>query len=176
MNIDINKPVSEIAHNMATDKAGANVIAPLKERPLVRTKVNSVIEGDENKLPLKFLHPDHAIKITDKQAKLIFGRVPDFPELRGDLRTFGPWQIPLSYRALCVTSLFDSSYGYCKTVHTIVFGFRTMVDIKQSGYQIEGRVSYQGKKIRCFSSTQMFELENGQLVNVAVIFACTPDR
>jgi hypothetical protein len=32
-------------------------------------------------------------------------------------------------------------------------------------------VSINGKKYSCFTSSQLFELENGKLINVAVIYA-----
>jgi hypothetical protein len=81
-------------------------------------------------------------------------------EVRGELRTFGPWSLPASYRALAV----DSD---CK-----VYGVRTLSHVRESGYALEGRVKVGGKSYRGFTSSQLFQRPDGSLVDVAVIHVC----
>lgn len=85
-------------------------------------------------------------------------------EKRGEIETRGVWSIPVSYTALCVN-----------TKNKTIYGYRTMRDIRQMGYDIEGRVSLNGKKIRGFSSSLMIELPDGRLFNCATIYACVKD-
>jgi hypothetical protein len=96
-------------------------------------------------------------------------------EARGELKTSGPWQIPVSYKALCTSSKWDAEktadYRRGSVLSVTFYGMRTMNKIRQSGYEIEGYVSVNGKKCSCFSSSQLFELENGKLIDVAVIHA-----
>ncbi len=52
-----------------------------------------------------------------------------------------------------------------------VYGVRSMNAPRESGYNMEGRVSVGGKTIRAFTSSQLFWVE-GKLVDVAVLFVC----
>jgi len=99
-------------------------------------------------------------------------------EARGELKTSGPWQIPVSYKALCQSTIYtpkEKQRYSAEQEKTTVYGLRTMNNIRQSGYEIEGYVSVNGKKCSCFSSSQLFELENGKLIDVAVIHARIKD-
>jgi len=114
-----------------------------------------------------------SIKLTDEQTRALF--TPEEitrGEIRGELKTFGPWQIPVSFTALCCSNHWDRS----KYPHTHgplhVYGKRTLSRPQQSGYELEGRVSIGGKKYRGFTSSQSFELPGGKLVNVSIIHAC----
>ncbi len=92
-------------------------------------------------------------------------------EKRGELKTFGPWQIPVTYKALAThTNFGDVRLGIsaCLTV----FGPRTLTKLKESGHCLEGRVSVNGKEYRGFTSSQLLELPNGKLVSVAIIHVC----
>jgi hypothetical protein len=86
---------------------------------------------------------------------------------RGDLKTFGPWQLPVSYTALA-TSCDFAAEGRPLTV----YGLRTLTKVNQSGHELEGRVSINGKSYRGFTSSQLFELPDGRLVSVAIIHVC----
>jgi len=103
-----------------------------------------------------------AMDITEKDIKA--------GEKRGELKTYGPWQIPISYRALCVSSIYSASY-YTKTERTMAYGVRTMTQCSESGYCLEGWVSIGRKKYSAFTSSQLFELPDGRLINVATIHA-----
>jgi len=52
------------------------------------------------------------------------------------------------------------------------YGKRTLTNLRESGHQFEGQVSVNGRKVRGFTSSQLFELPDGKLINVATIHAC----
>lgn len=92
-------------------------------------------------------------------------------EKRGELKTYGPWNIPISYKALCM-SMVNTYPDFPSITHNkTAYGIRTLTDIRQSGYELEGRVSIGGKKYSAFTSSQLFELPDGKLIDVAVIHA-----
>ena len=84
----------------------------------------------------------------------------DTDEVRGELNTRGMWSIPVSYRALAMD------------MHKRVFGIKTMTNVRESGYDLEGRLSIGGCKYRAFTSSQMFTRTDGSLCNVAIIYVC----
>lgn len=98
----------------------------------------------------------------------------DSGEIRGELKTIGPWQVPVSFKALCTSTVYTDKdkqrYGAEKESET-AYGIRTLSNIHQSGYELEGRVSINGKKYSAFTSSQLFELEDKRLVNIATIHA-----
>jgi len=51
-----------------------------------------------------------------------------------------------------------------------IYGNRTLSNPKPGGYELEGRVSLQGKKHTAFTSSHLFDLENGHLIDVGIIF------
>lgn len=89
----------------------------------------------------------------------------DTNEVRGNLKTQGRWSIPVSYRALAMD------------MHGRVFGIRTMSNVRESGHELEGRVSIEGKKYRAFTSSKLFTRNNGTLCDVAIVYVCgTPNK
>lgn len=120
---------------------------------------------------LIFSENTSTIKLTVEQAKnLGIDILQD--EIRGNLKTFGVWQIPISFNALCVSRKYgkkENSY-HDQCLQVIVYGNRTMTNVKQGGYELNGYVSIKGKKYSCFTSCQTFEVE-GKLIEVSVIHA-----
>ena len=115
-----------------------------------------------------------AIKLTAEQAKTM-GLHTGLDEVRGELKTRGPWQITVSYKALCTNTHYvpkEKAKFTAESDAFHVYGTRTMSNVKQSGYSLEGRVSICGKKVRAFTSSQLFQLPDGKLVSVAIIHAC----
>lgn len=116
-------------------------------------------------------NPEPAIKLTPEQATAL-GIDYTQDEIRGELKTFGAWSIPVSFKALCMSATYgvkeDSFISSC--LDKTIYGNRTMTNVRQGGYELEGYVSVKGKKYSCFTSSQLFDI-NGHLVNVAVIHA-----
>jgi hypothetical protein len=98
--------------------------------------------------------------------------IPDAGEDRFDITTTGSgWNIITKIRGLAIAALdrdpltSEPSKGY-------VFGYRTMNRPKESGYQLEGRISIGGKKYRAFTSSILFERSDKTLCDVAVLYVC----
>lgn len=113
-----------------------------------------------------------AVKLTAEQAKQLFSDTDIAAgEQQGHIETHGPWERPASYTALCTSNewnreVFPHEHG---PLH--VYGKRTLTRPVQSGYQLEGRVKVNGKSYRGFTSSQLFELPDGKLIDVATIHA-----
>jgi len=101
-------------------------------------------------------------KLTIEQAMSSFGTA-DAHEVRANMSFRGPWSIISGFEALCVHQDFGSG-------EITIYGKRRLQNIKQSGYQLEGTVSIAGKKHTAFTSSHLFELDNGHLISVATIF------
>lgn len=120
----------------------------------------------KNPPPLTLPADAGAIQITEAQLAS-FGI--DAVDTRGDLETRGPWSIPVRYKALAVSYV----WGPHSTVETVtLYGMRTMGNLKESGYSLEGRVSVGGRKRRGFTSAQLWQLPDGRLIETATIHVC----
>lgn len=114
-----------------------------------------------------------AYKITQEQAELLFTSDEIAKgEQRGNARCVGPWQICAAYTALCTSNTFNRDAFPIEHGPLHVYGKRTLTSVRQSGYELEGRVSVGGRKMRGFTSSQLFELPGGKLINAATIHAC----
>ena len=101
------------------------------------------------------------VKITENQWIEFISQ--SFEDNRGE------WQIPVKYRALAVRNNWKSN-EYGNWIESVtLYGKRTLGDIKEDGYKLTGRVSINGKKIRAYTSSVLFELPDGRLYGVAVI-------
>ncbi len=106
--------------------------------------------------------------LTEEQAKAIFTQADIAAgQKRGELKTFGPWHQPLTYKALACSQDFEAP-GKPMTV----LGERTLTKVRESGHELEGRISVAGKSYRGFTSSCLFELPNGTLVDCAIIHVC----
>lgn len=119
-----------------------------------------------NPPPLTLPADAGAIKITEAQLAS-FGI--DAVDSRGDLETYGPWSIPVRYKALAVSYV----WGPYSTMETVtLYGMRTMGNLKESGYCLRGRVSIGGHKRSGSTSAQLWELPDGRLIETATIHVC----
>jgi hypothetical protein len=114
--------------------------------------------------PFEIEYKGGAVKITEDQAKAM-GLNRAVPEMRGTVKHFGPWQIIYSYRALAVSHNFATDKG-------TVFGWRQLNKPREDGHCLRGSVSIKGKWHRAFTASQLFELPDGFLFNVATIHVC----
>lgn len=99
--------------------------------------------------------------------------------MHGKLDARGPWGIPVSYMALCMSVVWTPEGKQRFTAEresATAYGLRVLSSIHQSGHQLEGRVSVKGRRVRGFTSSQLFELPDGKLVEVAIIHACLNDK
>jgi hypothetical protein len=98
-------------------------------------------------------------------------------EIRGELKTFGPWCIPLSFKALCLSVEWDerNDWGCARMNHVTAYGLRTLSKVKYAAFHLEGKVTLDGRAVRGFTTFQMFVLPNGLLLNIDVIHACLND-
>ena len=111
--------------------------------------------------------PDYAVKLTLDQWQEFVGGEPR--DIRGELKTFGRWQIPVSYQALAISRVYPENKNFPESI--TIYGNRTLSKARQDGYHLSGQVSVNGKKKRGFTSSVMFEVE-GKLHEVAVIHTC----
>jgi len=83
--------------------------------------------------------------------------IPPGSEQRFDMECVGPWQIVSKIRGLAID------------LDGRVYGMRSMSRPRQSGYEMEGYVSIGSKKRSAFTSSMLFEREDGSLVSVACL-------
>jgi hypothetical protein len=101
----------------------------------------------------------HALGVTDAEIEA--------GEKRFDIETWGCYGVIRSLKGIVETGEFVEGTMKWKQFYSV----RTMTHPKQSGYDMEGTVSLGGVKSSGFTSSQLFELPCGKLVNVAVIFS-----
>lgn len=119
-----------------------------------------------------WINPDSStlpITYTDLVALGITTEEIGKGEARGELKTYGPWRLPVSFKALCMSCEWGE---YSKVTDSKAYGIRTLSKPRSSGYALEGTVSVNGRKVRGFTSSQLFVLPDGKLVEVAIIHAC----
>lgn len=119
-----------------------------------------------NQQPLTL--PAQAGAVTITEAQLTFFSVP-LEDSRGILEHYGPWQIPIRYTALVVSSVWgEHNFRETITLH----GYRTLYNLKESGYCLKGTVSVGGYKRRGFTSSELWKLPDGRLIETATIHLC----
>lgn len=90
---------------------------------------------------------------------------------------YGPWQICTKVIGLAVTATWkDIGISYEVVDNYTLHGDRSLIKPKQSGYDMEGHVSIDGIKHSAFTSSILFELPNGKLINVAVLHCRTKNK
>jgi hypothetical protein len=92
----------------------------------------------------------------------------DAGEKRLEMELSGPWHVCRSIRGIVERAEFGDNYGK-RWVE--FYPARKMTNPRSSGYDMEGHVSIAGRKSSAFTSSQMFELPDGRLVNCGILFA-----
>lgn len=114
-----------------------------------------------------------SLPITREEFKAL-GLDPDAGNIQGELKTYGPWQIPTSYKALLTSTVYipkdEARYTAEKESET-AYRIGTLSRPRQEGYCLEGRVKLNGKSYRAFTSSALFDVD-GKLVSVATIHVC----
>lgn len=112
-----------------------------------------------------------AININSNILEQLIGKDGiDKGEKRFDIKTFGPWQLQKSVTGLAVAK--NKNQDGVTTSEITIFGDRTMSKPEISGHDLYGKVSINGKRYRAFTSSQLFELEDGRLIDVAILYVC----
>lgn len=94
---------------------------------------------------------------------------PELENQRGDLETRGPWSLPVRYSAPCITLHWEKTPYNTQVAAVTLWGRRTMRDLRESGYQLEGRLSLGGLTVSGYTGGQMFQLPDGALLEAEVI-------
>jgi hypothetical protein len=119
--------------------------------------------------PLTLLAEPGCVPITKAQW---FAYVrPTLEDGGGDLQTIGPWSLPVRFVAPCLTYHWGP---FSSIVAVTLYGSRTLGALRQSGYHLEGRVSVLGRTTTGFTSSQLFRLPDGRLLDAGVIHARKP--
>lgn len=132
----------------------------------------------------KVENPQSTLRLTEEQADIIAKELGVTREelearhsFRGHLDTHGPYQIPVRYKALCVTKWYDrENHPMVKTLGTVFFGMRSMHRARAEGLVLEGRVSVSNHDYTAFTSHELMELPSGHLIDVGTIFVRVPNR
>jgi hypothetical protein len=107
----------------------------------------------------------HKLGVTDAEIEA--------GEKRFEHETWGCYGITRSLKGVVETGEFGENHAM---TWKQFFPARTMSNPRSSGYDMEGTVSIGGVKSSCFTSSQLFELPCGKLVEVAVIFSRSKAR
>jgi len=113
-------------------------------------------------------NPNSAIKLSAEQFKAL-GIDTQVDEIRLKTEHRGPWQIMAKCSGLCISSKFGK---FSRVLETKIFGQRTLSRVRQGGYELNGHVSVEGRSYPAFTSSQLFETEEGHFIDIGVIFAC----
>ena len=119
---------------------------------------------------IEISNPGYSIVLTSEQFEQL-GIDTSQDEIRLDVKTFGCWQIPVSVTGLCVECFWEKKPEDYRphVAKIIIHGQRTMSKVSQGGYELDGIVSVDGVKRRCYTSSMIFETETGHLINVGTI-------
>lgn len=121
--------------------------------------------------PIVITNPAGAIELTEDQAQQIGLNITQ-DEQHGELKTFGVWNIPVSFKAICMSAKYSEMrlplLSDC--TEKTIYGIRTLTNVRNSGYDLEGYVSIKGKKYTAFTSSELFQV-NGKLINASIIHA-----
>ena len=114
-------------------------------------------------------NPDVAIKLTKEQFKVF--NIDTSKDTHLNTEHSGVWQQIAKCSGLCMSATWDKSSMFARKTEAVIYGNRTMSDIRSGGYELEGRVSIDGKKYTCFTSSQLFDTPEGKTIEVGIIHA-----
>lgn len=116
--------------------------------------------------PLTLAAEPGCVPITEAQWLAYVSQ--SLEDQNGEMKTYGSWQLPVRFIAPCLSYEWGD-YSSIKSV--TLYGKRTMGKLKESGYHLEGHLSVGGAKVSGFTSSQLFKLPNGRLLETATIHA-----
>ena len=108
-------------------------------------------------------NPIMDLQLTQEQANALFTE----EEIKNKEKRFGSAGFfKPNVRGIVVRGQFKNNF--LKKLE-IVKADGTLSNLKPLGYEVEGRISISGKKIRGFTSSKIFRLPDGELISVSVI-------
>lgn len=114
-----------------------------------------------------------AIPITFEQARSFLSEDEiSKGEKRFEIESRGPWGICSKISGIATTATWKSGPVHRIQDTMTILGRRTMSNPRSMGYDMEGRVSVSGKRWRAFTSSNLFQLPDGKLVDVAILHVC----
>ena len=113
--------------------------------------------------------PGGAVPISEEQWREFIGS--EFEDQHHEMKVVGAWSVPVKAKALAVSYTWRKSF----TDTITLYGKRTLSKLRGSGCDMAGVVSVNNKKVRGFTSSQLFQLPDGRLFDVAVIYVCTQE-
>lgn len=118
------------------------------------------------------LPPSGSIPVSQAQLFALGFTVAEINagEKRLDVETQGPWSLVSRLSGIVERGEFRKD-GSSRMEWVEFYPARAMSRPRQSGYDMEGHLSLNGKKHSAFTSSQMFELPDGHLVDCTVLFA-----
>jgi hypothetical protein len=115
-------------------------------------------------------NPGSVIVLTREEADKLGIEAKDYQQ-RLDIETVGPWQIPVKVKGLCIDTLYEKDeWGRPQKVAVTLFGQRTMTNVSQGGYELDGWVSVKGKKYSAYTSAIDVQIDD-KYIQVGVIAA-----
>ena len=121
---------------------------------------------------IKVDNPGSSIILTKEQADSI-GIDLNADSHRLELTTVGPWGVAWKCKGICITTEFiKSDWGRIEKTSITFHGDRTLTNVRQAGYYLEGYVSIKGKKYSACTHSELIEVD-GKLIEVEVLCART---
>lgn len=115
-------------------------------------------------------NPGSTVVLTKEQAESI-GIGLDADNHGLEILTKGPWSILQKCKGICVTKEYaKTDWGRAETTSITFYGSRSLSNVSQKSYHLDGYVSIKGKKYSAYTSEVLIEVE-GKLINVEVFCA-----
>jgi hypothetical protein len=92
-------------------------------------------------------------------------------EKRFTIESFGPWNIISSITGIVEEATYTANGA--EQNKKSFYPARKCSNPKSMGYDMEGTISLNGKRRNVFTSSQLFELPDGKLIDVATLHTCT---
>lgn len=119
---------------------------------------------------MKIRNPGSVIVLTRTEADKLGIEAKDYQQ-RLDIETSGPWNIPIKVKGLCVDYIYEKNkYGKPERTGITLYGQRTMTNVSQGGYELDGWVSVKGKKYSAYTSSIDIQVDD-KFIQVGVIAA-----
>lgn len=90
-------------------------------------------------------------------------------DVSGKTVTSGRWGIIAKFSAPCIRLNWKKTEYGAIIESVTLYGWRTIGNPKESGYNLEGTVSVKGRKISAYTSSALWRLPDGRLISSATI-------